>query len=76
LLFRIEQNPAAIFAAYEFFSCSDLRRGSSRHFHVAASTNAVLNRNDSRIAFAFEETFEATKQILIDFPSQLGALRS
>ena len=68
------QNSAAIFAAYDFFSRFDLRRGGRRHFHVATGTNAVLDGNDSRIALAFEETFEAGKQILIDFSGQLGAL--
>jgi hypothetical protein len=34
----------------------------------------MLDGNDSRIPLAFEETFEATEQILIDFSRQLGAL--
>src|SRR2546430_17231807 len=70
---RIVQNPATVFAAYDFFSSSDLSRGGSRHFHVTACTNPMLDGNNSGITFAFEEAFEATEQTLIDFSSQLGA---
>jgi hypothetical protein len=35
----------------------------------------MLDGNNSRIAFALEETLEASEQILIDFSGQLGSLR-
>ena len=71
---RVEQNPSAIFAAYNFFSRFHACRSRSRHFHVAAGANAMLDGNDSRIALAFEKTFEPAEQILVNFRGQMRAL--
>jgi len=35
----------------------------------------MLDGNDSRIAFAFEETFETGEQILVNFRGQIRTLR-
>src|SRR6266487_3007989 len=73
ILPRVVQDPPAVLAIDDFLSRFRSMRGLRGHLHMTASANFVLQRNDHRVAFALEKTFEAAQQIFIDFAGDLGA---
>ena len=68
------QDSAAVLAAHNFFCGFNSRGGGNRHFHVTAGANAMLDRNDSRIAFALEQALKESEQVLINLSGKRGAL--
>jgi len=49
-------------------------RGLGGHFHVTTGTNLVFQRDNHRVTFAFEKTFETAEQIFVDFAGDPRAL--
>ena len=68
----VVQDPAAVFAAYNFFSCFYAMRRLGGHFHVATGADFVFQRNDHGIAFALEKALEAAQQIVPGIDTGIG----
>ena len=66
----IVENPAAVFAADNFFARSGTHGGGGSHLHVAARANFVFQWDDDRVTFAGEKTLEESEQIFIDLFGQ------
>src|SRR5207244_3691992 len=64
---------AALLATHDLFPSSGTRGGRTRHLHMAASADSMLDRDYGGIAFAVKKTLETRKQILIDFCRQVCA---
>ena len=76
ILRRHVENSPALLTVDDFLARFRVFHGRGGQFHVAAGANTVFDGDNGGIAFAGEESFEASQQILVHpFRQFLSLLR-